>query len=80
MTNFAMTTYKIIHYTNETQLGKTIYKTTVFNKTGLQYLFNAFCKKLNIGESVELLKCINSRNKKSISYVTNENGTLFLYS
>lgn len=51
-----MTTYRIIHYTTDSQLGKDVYKTNVFRQTELQAQFESLVKRLKPGESAEYMK------------------------
>ena len=74
-----MTTYRIIHYTNNNPLGADIYKTNVFRQTELQSQFEALVKRLQPGESAEYMKEDNKRFYPSMLYVENENGILYTY-
>jgi hypothetical protein len=74
-----MTTYKIIHYTNESQLGIDVYKTNVFRQTELQAQFESLVKKLKPGESAEYMKEDAKQFYPSMLYVENQNGILYSY-
>lgn len=74
-----MTTYRIIHYTNESQLGKDVFTTKTFRQTELQQQFESLVKRLKPGESAEYMKEDAKRFYPSILYVENENGILYTY-
>lgn len=74
-----MTTYHIIHYTKESQLGDTVFSLDYFRKTELESQFYALVKKLKPGESAEYMKSDNRNFYPSIMYIENENGTLYSY-
>jgi hypothetical protein len=74
-----MTTYRIIHYTKECQLGIDVFKSKTFNKTDLESRFYSLVKKLQPGESAEFMKEDAKFFYPSIQYVVNEGGKLWCY-
>lgn len=74
-----MTTYHIIHYTNEFKPGKTIFSLTYFNKTELESQFHTLAKSLKPGESAEYMKEDGKQFYPSMLYVFNENGKLYSF-
>lgn len=74
-----MTTYRIIHYTNDSQLGKDVFKTNVFRQTELRSQFESLVKKLKPGEAAEYMKEDEKKFYPSMVYVENENGILYSY-
>lgn len=74
-----MTTYRIIHYTKENQLGDTVFSLDYFRKTELEGQFYTLVKKLKPGESAEYMKEDAKQFYPSMLYVENENGILYSY-